>query len=135
MRADVANVLSLRQALNKYCEASGQLVSDAKSSIFFSPCTEVDMRVQVCTILNILIEAITDKYLGLPPLVGIDRSDCFQHLIDKVCKILSGWKEKNMSFGGKEALIKSVIQAIPAYVMSVFKLPKQIIKEIITAIS
>jgi hypothetical protein len=40
-----------------------------------------------------------------------------------------------MSFGGKEALIKAVIQAIPAYAVYVFKLPKQIIKGIIPAIS
>jgi hypothetical protein len=135
MRADHGNATSLRNILNDYCAASGQLVSEAKSSIFFSPCTEIDMKVEVCNILNILTEAITDKYLGLPPLVGVDRSDCFQHLIDRICKILSGWKEKNMSFGGKEALIKAIIQAIPAYAMSVFKLPKQIIKGIITAIS
>jgi hypothetical protein len=63
----------------------------------------------------------------------VDRLDCFQHLIDRVCKILCGWKEKNFSFGGKDTLLKVVIQAILAYAMSVFKLPKQIIKAIITA--
>jgi hypothetical protein len=45
-------------------------VSEAKSSIFFSSCTDVDTRVEVCSVLNIMTEAITDKYLGLPPLVG-----------------------------------------------------------------
>ena len=135
MRADAANASSLRRALDDYCMASGQLVSEAKSSIFFSPCTEVQVRAEVCSILNIMTEAITDKYLGLPPLVGIDRSDCFQHIVDRVCKLLSGWKEKKLSFGGKEVLLKAVIQAIPAYAMSVFKLPKQIIKGIITAMS
>jgi hypothetical protein len=72
-------------------------VLDSKSSIFFSPCTDVEVRTEVCSILNIMTEAITDKYLGLPPLVGIDRTDCFQHLIDRVIKLLIGWKEKNMS--------------------------------------
>jgi hypothetical protein len=44
----------------------------------------VDMKVEVCTALNIVTESLSDKYLGLPVLVGIDRSDCFQHLIDRV---------------------------------------------------
>ena len=134
-RSDINNALSLRRALNEYCEASGQLVSDAKSSLFFSPCTPVEVRAEVCSTLNIMTEAITDKYLGLPPLVGVDRSDCFQYLIDKVIKLLNGWKEKLMSFGGKEVLIKAIIQALPAYAMSVFKLPKQICKGIISAMS
>ena len=132
MKADVKNATSLKGALDEYCAASGQRVSVKKSSIFFSPCTFVDTRVEVCTILDILTEAITDKYLGLPPLVGVDRSDCFQHLIDRVCKLLSGWKEKMLSYGGKEVLIKAIIQSIPVYVMSVFKLPKQILKGIIS---
>jgi hypothetical protein len=56
-------------------------VGDAKTSIFFSPCKEVDIKVKVCSILNIMTEAITEKYLGLPPIVGLDRLDCFQHLL------------------------------------------------------
>jgi hypothetical protein len=92
MRADASNAVSLKRALDDYCAASGQQLSDAKSSIFFSPCTDVNTKVEVFSILNIMTEAITNKYLGLPPLVGLNRTDCFQHLIDRTCKILSGWK-------------------------------------------
>jgi hypothetical protein len=44
----------------------------------------VAMREEVCVLLNILTEAITEKYLGLTPLVGLDRVDCFADLIDKL---------------------------------------------------
>ena len=90
MRADRPNAESLKKALDEYCSSSGQMVSVAKSSIFLSPCTHVDRKVEVCTILDILTEALTDKYLGLPPIVGVDRTDCFQHLIDRACKLLGG---------------------------------------------
>ena len=63
-------------------------------------------------------------------MVGVDKSDCFQHLIDRVCQRLKGWKENFLSMQGKEILVKSVAQAIPSYAMSVFKLPKGICKTI-----
>jgi hypothetical protein len=86
-------------------------------------------------IMNIMTEAITDKYLGLPSIVGLDRTYTFQYLVDRVCSILNGWKEKKLSFGGKETLLKAVAQAMPCYAMSVFKLPKQVCQGIITAMS
>jgi hypothetical protein len=61
MRADVENAESLRKVLEDYCAASGQLVSEAKSSYFFSPCTNTDTRAEVCSALNIMTESITDK--------------------------------------------------------------------------
>jgi hypothetical protein len=42
---------------------------------------------------------------------------------DRVWKKLKGWKEKSISQAGKEVLIKAVVQAIPNYVMSCYKLP------------
>jgi hypothetical protein len=119
--ANEENANCLKRILNQYCSASGQLVS---------PNTTVDMRARVCTILNILTESLTDKYLGLPTHVGADRSDCFQYFVDRLCQRIEGWKEKILSLGGKEVLLKAVAQAIPSYAISVVKIPKSICKGI-----
>lgn len=55
----------------------------------------------------------TRKYLGLPFMIGVDHVDCFKHLIERIQKIVSGWKERTLYYGGKEALTKAVAQAIP----------------------
>jgi hypothetical protein len=74
MKADMANATTLRQVLDTYCSSSGQLVSDPNSSIVFSPNTPVADKEAVCAALNINSEALTEKYLGLPSHVGIERS-------------------------------------------------------------
>ena len=93
------------------------------------------MKTEVCEVFNIMIESLSDKYLGLPAMVGADRSDCFRHLIDRVNSRINGWKEKLLSLGGKEILIKSIAQDAPVYEMMVFKIPKNICKGITNAIS
>jgi hypothetical protein len=82
-----------------------------------------------------MTESLNDKYLGLPALIGADRSDCFRHLIERVMAKTKGWKEKLLSMGGKEVLIKSIAQAVPNYAMMVFLLPKNICKGITDVIS
>ena len=37
-----------------------------------------------------------------------------------------GWKEKNISKAGREVLIKTVAQAIPTYLMSIFKISRAV---------
>jgi hypothetical protein len=89
----MSNAIALHNALDLYCTSSDQLVSDAKSSIFFSPNTEVPIREEVCEKLNIVTESLSDKYLGLLSLVGADRRGCFKHLIERVCMLINGWNE------------------------------------------
>jgi hypothetical protein len=64
MKANMENASSLRRVLDIYCRSSGQLVSATKSSIFFSPNTAVQRHAEICTELDILTEALSDKYLG-----------------------------------------------------------------------
>jgi hypothetical protein len=135
MKANMNNATSLQWVLDTYCANSGQLVSLAKSSIYFSPNTNALLRAEICTTLHIDIEALSDMYLGLPALVGADRSDCFEHFIEQIIQRINGWKEKQLSIGGKEILLKAVAQAIPIYAMSVFLIPKGVWKKMMDAIS
>ena len=43
---------------------------------------------------------------------------------------MQGWKEKLLSQVGKEVMIKAVVQSIPTYSVSVFKLPVGLCKDI-----
>jgi hypothetical protein len=90
MKADTTNATSLQQVLDTYCANSGQLVSLAKSSIFFSPNTNVLARAEICQTLHIDTEAISDKYLGLPTIVGADISDCFLHFVERIIQRING---------------------------------------------
>jgi hypothetical protein len=51
------------------------------------------------------------------------RKGKFQSSKDRLAKKLTNRAERLMSMGAKDVLIKSVAQAIPLYVMSIFKLP------------
>ena len=62
--------------------------------------------------------------------MGRAKKRSFIYIKERVWKKLQGWKEKLLSVVGREVLIKAVIQAIPTYIMSCFKLPKGLIKEL-----
>jgi hypothetical protein len=109
--------------IKKYERSTGQLINPAKSSLFFgSGCGEPD-RGKVMQVLQVSNTIVEEKYLGLPTPEGRMSQDKFKSTKEWLVKKCSSWVEKNMSMGAKEVLIKSVAQAIPAYVMGVFKLP------------
>lgn len=62
--------------------------------------------------LRILVLQRTGKYLELPSDWGRSKKEVFSWIIGRVTAKLEGWKEKFISKGGKEILIKSVVQAI-----------------------
>ncbi|XP_056695214.1 uncharacterized protein [Spinacia oleracea] len=61
---------------------------------------------------------------------SVEEKGIFAALKDRIWKKLQGWKEKLLSRARKEILIKSVIQAIPTYLMGVYRLPVGVIHDI-----
>lgn len=69
-------------------------------------------------------------YLGLPNTLGRNKTAVLGYMKDRIRKRISSWDEKFISNSRKEILLKTVIQALPTYAMSVFLLPLQMCKEI-----
>jgi hypothetical protein len=120
-KANIANCAALQDVLNVYANASGQVVNNAKTTIFFSFNTPHHDRTSICAMLCTAATTQFEKYLGLPSVVGRAKRRAFHEIKDRVWRRLPGWKEKLLSQVGREVLIKAVIQAIPTYAMSCFK--------------
>ena len=105
-----------------------------KTSLFFSSNTSNATQEEIKRRFGAQVIKQHEKYLRLPLLVGRKKRNTFNEIKEKLCKKLTGWKEKMLSKAGKEVLIKAVAQAIPSYTMSCFKLPDALCDELTSMI-
>lgn len=80
--------------------------------------------------LGIPILAFPFTYLGAPIAKGQKKKHLFLPLIDKIRAKFLGWNLELMSQGGRLALIKSVLFALPVYLLQAINPPKSVIYEI-----
>ncbi|KAL0406460.1 UNVERIFIED_CONTAM: putative mitochondrial protein [Sesamum latifolium] len=121
---------NIRNILNTYRRASGQEINFQKSSITFSRNTEPTLRASLASEFGIHTDNKMEMYLGLPSIAARSKKTLFANIRDRVWQRISGWHEKLLSQAGREVLLQSIIQAIPTYAMSCFKLPDSLLKEI-----
>ncbi|WOL14689.1 hypothetical protein Cni_G23470 [Canna indica] len=76
--------------------------------------------VDLVKILAIPTTGAQDKYLGLPVIVNKSKKATFEFIIHMIEEKIQSSSLKLLSRAGKAVLIKSVLNAIPAYSMSSF---------------
>ena len=67
-----------------------------------------------------------NKYLGINFKLTGNRVVDFQFLIEKLNSKLQGWKAKLLSQVGRTTLTSSILQSLPLYTFSCFRVPKQV---------
>ncbi|KAM6598072.1 hypothetical protein CsatA_008596 [Cannabis sativa] len=114
---------SISTLLQLFENASGQKVNYTKSSIFFSPNTDTAMRSLICATLHMTEALEGSLYLGLPNIIGRNKNAVLGFIKNKVIARINSWDGKFLSRAGKEILLKTVVQSLPTYAMSVFLIP------------
>ncbi|XP_020258415.1 uncharacterized protein LOC109834810 [Asparagus officinalis] len=130
MGASVEEGNVVKNNLDIYSKASGQKVNFNKSEVYFGKLVSSLDYQQLAGCFDVAVNNHFQKYLGTPCFVGKNKKDIFKSIKDRIWNKLKGWKRSLFSVAGKEVLIKSVIQSIPNYVMSCFKLPKNCLNSI-----
>jgi hypothetical protein len=129
-RSNLSETRKLMEILKIYEDASGQEINLSKSEVFFSRNISRAAQVDLSNLMGVRHVLGTGTYLGLPSMVGRSKKATFAYIKDRIWRKINSLRSRPLSKAGKEVMIKSVLQSIPAYVMSIYLLPDSLINEI-----
>lgn len=111
--------------MEHFCKLSGQKINSFKSkSIFLKYCNQ-NVKILVKDSFGISPSTHFGNYLGFPILNGKLKTSDFQYILNNMKKKLSNWKTNFLTMVGWPVLAKSTLNAIKAYAMQYFNLPKK----------
>ena len=127
----VKEAKSYKQILDKFREASGVEINQSKSMIFFFNTNPAIQR-NLANILGFERKALPTKYLGIPLIDRAYKMATWEGVINKLQERVKNWMYRSINIARRLILTKTVLQAIPTYMMYVFPAPKGILQKIRT---
>lgn len=83
-----------------------------------------------CLIIELQSEESAPTVSGVTSRGNPSRKATWRSVLEKIRSKLAGWKRRLASLAGRLTLIKSVTSSLPAYYLSIFKMPNGVAKEI-----
>ena len=117
-KANTAKANVILKCLTMYSCWSGQCINQAKSAIFFSKNCKPAIKASVNSVLKLPPIPACAKYLGIPLFILKKKNESFSELKDRIFAKVTSWKARLLSYATRTTLIKSVLNAIPTYIMS-----------------
>ncbi|XP_058742000.1 uncharacterized protein LOC131614435 [Vicia villosa] len=127
--ASCDNIWNMKVILRGFELASGLRINFSKSNIIGVNVGEWYMNAAL-TFLSCKKGVAPFKFLGI--MVGDNprRKKVWLEVVNNIKRRLSSWKGRNISMGGRVTLINSVLNSIPIFTLSFFKIPGNIAKTI-----
>lgn len=127
-RGDYQSVSLVMKCLNEFGDMTDLRINQLKSNIYMA---SMDMRMRE-TILNLTgfgLGELTYCYLGIPLAFSKLRTSDYM-LLDTVAANINAWPRATPSHAVKLKLIRSVLQGVECFWLSILPLPKNIIDRI-----
>jgi ribonuclease HI len=124
-----ANLIALRDLFTRYALASGQIVNASKSTIYSGSISNARL-LHIANSIGFSIGTMPFWYLGVPIFKGKPKRVHLQPIADRIKSKLAAWKASLLSIAGRLQLVKSVVQSMLVYSISVYSWPVSLLKEI-----
>ena len=86
---------------------------------------------QMSDFLHCKLQNLPLTYLGIPLVANPNKVSTWRPVIEKVERKLALWKAKVLSRAGRLVLIKAVLNTLPLYFLSIFKISKKVARRIV----
>ncbi|GKB28976.1 RNA-directed DNA polymerase, eukaryota, reverse transcriptase zinc-binding domain protein [Tanacetum coccineum] len=123
-----SNLQSIVNILNCFFLASGLKINILKSQVMGVGVPH-NIVVQAADLIGCTVMRSPFCYLGVMVGECMSRRSAWASTVHKLQLRLSKWKVKTLSIGGRLTLLKSVLGASPLYNLSIFKVPKGVLKD------
>lgn len=108
---------------------AGLRINFLKSNIFMAGIDE-RTRQDILCITGFNQGTLHVRYLGIPIASGKLRTSDYAILVDNLTEKVNAWPRHTLSYAGKLELIRSVLQGVECFLLSILPLPVNIIDRI-----
>jgi len=128
-KPSIKEALGFKNILNLFSKALGMELNIAKSSIFLFN-THLAFQKDISSILGFKKCNLPLRYLDIPLTSKPWQKLHWEKLLASLEKICHHWTHRALNFAGQLVLSKSVLQAIPQYMLSILPAPKGVMQKI-----
>eukprot|EP00253_Pinus_taeda_P032662 PITA_32662 len=125
----VREVRNMKKALDLIAEASRMEINKDKSCTFIFNTVETIKR-HLTRLLGFKQGDLPTKYLGNVLDYSSKRLKNWQGILEKLKNRVANWTFRTLNIAGRIALVKSVLQAIPIYPLSIMAVPQGVCTKI-----
>ncbi|XP_026410606.1 uncharacterized protein LOC113305823 [Papaver somniferum] len=129
-QADMQHVNEILKLLQNFGTLSGQMLNFDKSCVYFIHNLNLEYCEFLAGALQMSIVTDSEKYLGAPLLLRHSKLKSFDPIVQSFEARLKNYVSITLNKSGRSTLIKSVLNSLPTYQMTCFKIPTTLLSKL-----
>lgn len=129
-RGDTTSVRIMMQCLEQFGDCSGLRMNANKSNIFTAGIQGQDLD-EIQELVNMPRGSMPFRYLGIPLAAEKLKVNHYAPFLDKIAAYIHAWTSTSLSYAGRAELVRSVVQGVECFWLSIFPIPAAVTSRII----